>query len=546
MIAALTAGAFLAALFFFWPYQHGHLDFRTSIANGILMLVRHEVEWIFCPAVPLIAGYLAWRRKRELLALPLKSSYTGAVLLLVGLLIYWAGYKADVRYLGFLSGQILLAALILWFCGWRWFKVLLFPWMFFVFTWPMPPLDAILSNPLKHISSTMGGVFLNLIGVETTRIGVTLHSAAEPALGLKEGAKFSLGVEDPCSGINSLFTLVMLSALYGYLSLKHPAHRFLLFCSSVPLALLGNFVRIVMLALGSMWWGSEFAVGITDPEGHEHPSGFHILAGLVVFAVALAGMFAISRLLELRERGLESPKPAKPSSESFSPAGIFVRGTVAALLAALTIYACIKTPVAKSLSPMGVVMSALPQAPGYQVNELEMSTVERQAFEEGVELSRWLYTRREDRSQFMTTIVMSGPVKRSLHQPEVCLPSQGWKIIESRVVDVPRPDGGSQKATLLELFQDSRDENGDIVRQRAYDLYYYVGMDVSTPSYLHHVYLTYRDGLLRNVNHRWGMVSIFRYLPPSVGSEVVFTDTVAEEEKLRQFAGTIVSQIQKF
>ena len=63
---------------------------------------------------------------------------------------------------------------------------------------------------------------------------------------------------------------------------------------SVPVvAILGNFVRMLMLYFGATFWGTEVAIG----EGHEM-SAFHMLAGLMVFVVALVLMSALVAVFE--------------------------------------------------------------------------------------------------------------------------------------------------------------------------------------------------------------------------------------------------------
>jgi exosortase/archaeosortase family protein len=106
-------------------------------------------------------------------------------------------------------------------------------------------------------------------------------------------------VADPCSGIRSLFALIMLAALYGHIALKRATPRLLLFLSALPLAVAGNLVRLVLLALGAVWFGQDFAIGkVVGKEQHE--SFYHELCGYIVFAIALGGMFAISSALEGR------------------------------------------------------------------------------------------------------------------------------------------------------------------------------------------------------------------------------------------------------
>ena len=229
--------------------------------------------------------------RKDILSQPLRGTLWALAPILFALLLYWMGYKANTRYLGFASAQLMVAGLILWFGGFRVFRILFFAWIFLGFMWPMQPLEDVITVPLRHITAAFSAGFLNLVGLETLKEGTSLVSA--PVDGLARGERFSLDVEAPCSGIRSLFALMMISAIYGYLVLPKLWQRMLLFLGAVPLAMMGNFVRILMLTFGSMLWGSEFAIGSNDS-----PSSYHMNSGFAVYAAGLAGMFALATLLE--------------------------------------------------------------------------------------------------------------------------------------------------------------------------------------------------------------------------------------------------------
>ncbi|NDC00655.1 MAG: exosortase/archaeosortase family protein [Verrucomicrobia bacterium] len=73
--------------------------------------------------------------------------------------------------------------------------------------------------------------------------------------------------------------------------------KILLFAASLPLAILGNFSRVLMLTFGTLLFGNDIAIG-----SHEDPSGYHLAAGFAVFVVALGGMVLLGRLLEGRKQ----------------------------------------------------------------------------------------------------------------------------------------------------------------------------------------------------------------------------------------------------
>ena len=512
--------------------------------QGVVLLMKLDSEWIFCPFVPIICGFLVAKKKKQIMALPWKGTAWALVPLFLSIALYWIGYKADTRYAGFASAQIFCAALLLWFGGWPLFKLLLFPWIFLVFTWPMLPLEELLAFPLRQVTTDASARFLGLIGVDNVKTGTAIISAADPAAGLEQGDKFSLDVEAPCSGIRSLFSLIMISAFYGYISLKGGARRFLLFFCAIPLAMLGNFVRILMLTFGSMYVSTEWAIGTND-----HPSGFHIFSGFCVFAVALVGMFGIARILEKMPFGSGGddlyPEVERASEKSLFNSSV-IKSSALIVISLLTVGACYATKVSNRLSDPGLTMS-LPESMGeFRGKDIGMSSQEKQAFDEGVEMARSVYMAPDGR-QFMCTLVLSGPIKRSLHRPEVCLPGQGWKVDKSEVVTVTAPDGRTQDVTMLHLFRDYEDPNtGQRVRARSFDIYWYVGKDVATPSYTSHVILSHRDSVFRNINHRWGMASVFASLPPVPLGTVDPLAGIAAASMLQEFVGEMLPHIQVF
>ena len=115
----------------------------------------------------------------------------------------------------------------------------------------------------------------------------------------------------------------------------------------------------------------------------------------------------------------------------------------------------------------------------------------------------------------LATVVVSGSVERSLHQPDVCLPAQGWKEISRRNVEFAVGDTGQNRtATFVTLYRDVVSSDGITFRIHAYNLYWYEGFDVSTPSYQMHIAITQRDKLFHQLTHRWSLASLFTALPP--------------------------------
>ncbi len=541
----------LALLFFIWPYQHWQFETRGSVLHGwakVLSLNGNE-EWQFCFIVPIIVGALVYREREKLTTLPLQGSWWGVVVMSLAMMLYWIGYKVDTGYLGFASIQLTLAGLILLMAGKQWMRVLFLAWVFMIFAWPLFPLDNMLAARLKIPTAQIGAKLVSLMGIDVIREGSALQSAADYAAGIKQGEKFTLDVSESCSGMRSLYALIMVAVLYGFLALNRSSSRLILAASAIPLAVLGNVVRLLLLTVGVLLFGQEIAVG-NFINNHQEESFFHLLAGYIVFAIALIGMFALATLLDKRHWKKFKIK-AQPASNLLDPSACEVNTSrnhikclVAIILALAGIGLCWSTPEKVKFASPGLRMELPALVGNFQSLNVETMTAKEMAnFDEGVELVRRLYTSPE-KHQIMGTLVMSGMVKRTLHTPERCLPDQGWIISSLQEIPILLSNGQSMNVSLMQIFRDVEVSSGQRLRLKGLNLYWYQGsQNVSTPSYTASNYLSYRDAIFRNLNHRWGQVSFFMPLPPrEIGKDNPIEEVMALEE-LRSFVEKLTSQI---
>ncbi len=542
-VALGTSILVLAALFLVWPYQTGYFNIgRLTVLGGWWKWLSADEsgEWIFCPYVPAISLGIAWTRRHELAKLGLKGERLGLVIFCAAAFAFWVGYKADIAYPGFAAFQTMIAGLILWFAGRRWMRVLLFPVLFLSFMWPIAPLEDQLANPMRRMTASGASTVLAVIGVPNIREGTSLLSTGNPAEGTQNGDRFKLDVELPCSGIRSLYSLLMLAALYGYIFLQGWQRRGLLLLSALPLAMLGNLVRMIMLALASMWFGSEFAIGRATEHGDMQISGFHELAGFIVFAVALAGIFALSTFLEglpwkqLGKRSNATTTTTQTEQDS-APTTLQRAGAIWAV-AALLFVVCSYLSGQPPLSPPGVRMQlplSVNNAPG---QDIPMTDLERRGLYGDVTLTRRAYFT-SDGKAMLASLVLSGEARRELHRPDICLPSQGWVIMDQQIVPVTFSDGRVFNAMMMRVFKDVKDPaTNRVMRQRGINLYWFQGYNgAHNADYYTHVARTYFDSVFKNINHRWALVSFFTQMSDS---QAGFYDSISEAaalEDLRSF-----------
>ncbi len=290
----------LVLLYGFNPYASGYGAAPVSVFHFATVLWKGE-DWQHCYLVPLAVAAMVYFKRKDLRAAELAPAWSGLWATIFGLAIYWLGFRADNIYLGYASLQILTGGLLLWLCGWRWFQHLAFAWLFLVFLYPVPFLDNVVAFPLRMVMSQASVNVLNFIGIDAIKTGTAILSAPDTLAGLKAGARFSVDVADPCSGIRSLFALMMVSALYGYFTQPGVWRKLVMFLCSMPLAVLGNLARILMLTVGTIAVGSEVAIGSDD-----NPSQFHMMSGFLVFGVAIAGLLGIGHLLNMDWRAVSA------------------------------------------------------------------------------------------------------------------------------------------------------------------------------------------------------------------------------------------------
>lgn len=223
--------------------------------------------------VPAIAGWIAWQRKNEILAMTPRPNYLALVPLA------WGAFQLIVGSLGaelFLQRTAVVVTIIsaVWLvAGTEILKKLAFPLILLFF---MVPLPAVIYNritfPLQLFASSVAETVLSLIGIPVLRDGNVLELA---------GTK--LQVVEACSGIRSLLSLTFLSLVYGFFFDNRPWMRPLLLAATIPIAIIANAARVTITGIISDY-NKELAEG-----------AFHTFEGWVIFMVALGLLMVFHR-----------------------------------------------------------------------------------------------------------------------------------------------------------------------------------------------------------------------------------------------------------
>jgi exosortase len=246
------------------------------------VLTELMIDWWRIPdfshgsLVPIFSAYLVWTKRGSLLEARVAPTWSGIVVVVVGLLILLLAVYGAVQFLSRVSLVIVLIGLVLCFLGWPILKELRFALLILFLAIPIP---AIIFNeitfPLQIFASKLASSLLPLFGVPVLREGNVIELAA-----------MKLEVAKACSGIRSLMSLSTLSIFYGYFLEQSCWRRAILALSSIPIAIGANAVRILGTGLCVQYWDPDKAVGF-----------FHEFSGWVMFLFSLACLFIVHRIM---------------------------------------------------------------------------------------------------------------------------------------------------------------------------------------------------------------------------------------------------------
>lgn len=255
-----------------------------------------------CPLIPFLSAALFWRKRRELRA-SVKQPWTPALLLVAsGLFIHVVGYlvqQVRLSVVGFLLGGFGLMGL-LW--GRAWLSQVVFPWFVLVFAIPVAAYTDSLTFHLRLLSTKLSvGLGELVLGMKLVRRGTTVF---HPSSGTGGGFKFDIA--PACSGIRSASVIFLLALMFAYLHFRSPWRRGLMVLAAVPLALLGNVVRLFVVFWVGDVWGQE--------AGKRIETNF----GFITYLGALMGLFVLGRWLR-EENPSGSPGPSAPQPRPEEP-----------------------------------------------------------------------------------------------------------------------------------------------------------------------------------------------------------------------------------
>ena len=192
---------------------------------------------------------------------------------------------------------------------------------------------------------------------------------------------------------------------------------------------------------------------------------------------------------------------------------LLLKNILLLLLVLITLWFCTQDSELQLEEGMGVVMDSEWEVEGYNMVTVQPSELELKllpvdtTFKKKIIFPSDVVSREEAQEKMVhATIVLSGADTRSIHRPEICLPSQGWTITSSKVVKVSLSIGDLSVMQLELERSDTVKGGGDSVTRAVYS-YFLVGKDIVTSSTFKRIMISNWDNLVHNKAHRWAYPS---------------------------------------
>lgn len=277
MLVVLSISTILLAIPYLAFFEFGSYGDQSS-TQWLISAWNKQTDYEHGWLVPPIIALMLYHARQKITQAPKSIDYRGLILFIPAIIILLLSFRVG-------QPRISMGALPLVLLGGAWYlagpkiaKLLAFPLLFFWLCIPLPAFQQTTVG-LQIIATELGHLGSNLFGIDTYIQGTSIRSTGEhwDAFNIAGG----------CSGMRSLMALIMLSAAWAYLAELRFWKKCVLFLSAIPLAVIGNGIRITSIVIMAEYGDPTFAA-----------KTWHDWSGLLFFFPScLLGLAVIHSLL---------------------------------------------------------------------------------------------------------------------------------------------------------------------------------------------------------------------------------------------------------
>ena len=396
-----------------------YLFFYYPTFSGLWQVWLTSGEYSYALAIPFDSGYVIWKRNRQIAAAPVKTFWPGVGIFALFWLISLYGILGSSPSAVRPAALMVLLAIVLFLYGHRLFGILIFPLALLFFMLPLPTVvDTGIAVPLRLLSTRLGELLLRAIGVSVFVEGNIID------LGL-----IQLQVVDACSGLRYLLPLTALGVIYAYFREKSRWRQVLLVLATAPIAVFANGLRIAVTGYLAQNYGLASAEGF-----------FHGFSGWLIFVFAVLMLMLLHAALAWRNAAISADSisfsPLKLPESAEMRAFPEVSKAAAAVTCLFLLTGGILSMMVAKLPPVRLRegISSFPVVLDRwqgRSETLDSRIIELSGAEDAFNAA-YFSPSGEIVSLYMG--YRGSPFTESenfFHSPDVCLPSLGWKTVET-------------------------------------------------------------------------------------------------------------------
>ena len=489
---------------------------QREAVDYLVYLWDTRLEFSHGPILPLLAGWLAWRKRGLLAELPRDGSLAGIAVVALGVLVIVLGDRSALMPIVHYGLVLMICGLVVAWLGARAVQHIWLPLLLLFLAIPLPTFILNnLSSEMQLMSSQLGVALVRLFGVSVSLDGNVID------LG-----EHKLEVAAACDGLRYLFPLITLSFVMAYFYRAPLWKRAVVFASSVPVAIVMNGLRVGSIGL----LVERYGLGMAEGFFHEFQGWlmFMVSAGILLLEIMvlsrIGGTFSTWR----SQFGLDPPVPFRNAPKFTPPTPAL--GSAAGLVLAVAVIGML-TPERVDAAPVRPDFTRLSMIEGAwsgRRDRLDGVYLEALKLDDYL-LADFKATGRPPVNLYVA-YYNSQRKGESVHSPRSCIPGGGWRIngISARDIELAA-DGGRLSVNRVVI------ERGD-VKQVVYYWFDQRGR-VLTNEYLVKWYIFW-DSLTRN---RTDGAMLRLTVPVLAGESEADADRALEE-----FARTLVPALRPY
>lgn len=236
--------------------------------------------------VPLVVLALFYWKRDKLLEIVDGTWWPSLAIFVFAVAAHLLGYlvqQTRISIIALFAGIYGLMGLV-W--GREWLRRSFFPYVLFVFCVPLGSLAEPISFRLRLlVTKVVTALSQAVLGINVVREGTRIFTP---------NRTFEYEIAAACSGIRSLIAMFAISTVYAFLAFQSGWKRLVLIGSAIPLAVLGNVFRMLIIVVAAEAFGQEAGAYV-------HQGGPLGILSLLPYVPAIGGLLVLGHWL--REPG---------------------------------------------------------------------------------------------------------------------------------------------------------------------------------------------------------------------------------------------------